>query len=155
GDGRVLVTGNWWTLTRLVVQREIRERTQAKSFWIASVILLVAVAAGAIIPALLSGHRPTARVGIVGSNIVALTQTAMLVGRISGTMVNVVTVSGAASAKAQLRSGNLDGVLVGDSEVLVKQRPAFGTSSPGATLVGALSAVAGFQKAFAELPPAA
>jgi ABC-2 type transport system permease protein len=148
------VTGNWWTLTRLVVRREIRERTQAKSFWIASVILLVAVAAGAIIPALLSGHRSTAQVGIVGGDTVALTQTAMLAGRLSGTTVNVVTVPGVAAAKAQLRSGNLAAVLIGDSEVLVKQRPALGTSSPGATLVGALSAVAGFQKAFAELPPA-
>jgi hypothetical protein len=46
------VTRNWWTLTRLVVKREIRERTQAKSFWIATVILLVAVAVAAVIPAL-------------------------------------------------------------------------------------------------------
>jgi len=145
------VTGNWWTLTRLVVQREIRERTQAKSFWIASVILLVAVAAGAIIPALLSGHRSTAQVGIVGGDTVALTQTALEAGRITETTVNVITVPDVASAKAQLLSGNLDAVLVGGTEVLVKQNAVFGSKG---TLAGTLAQVGGFAKVYQALPPA-
>ncbi len=145
------MTGNWWTLTRLVINREIRERTQAKSFWIASVILLAAVAAGAIIPALLSGHRSTARVGIVGGDTVALTQTALEAGRITQTTVNVITVPGVASAKAQLLSGNLDAVLVGDKEVLVKQNAVFGSKG---TLAGTLAQVGGFAKVYEALPPA-
>jgi ABC-2 type transport system permease protein len=149
------MTRGWWTLTWLVVKREVGERTRAKSFWIASVILLLAVAAAAVIPALLSGHQSTARVGIVGSDVTVLNEAALEAGRLSGTAVTVVLVPDLAAAKAKLRSGSLDAVLVGDSEVLVKQRPAFGTSSPGATLTGALAAVAGFEKVFAELPPAA
>ena len=42
-------------LIRLVALREIRDRARAKSFWVASVILLVAVAAAVIIPALTPG----------------------------------------------------------------------------------------------------
>jgi ABC-2 type transport system permease protein len=145
------VTGNWWTLTRLVVNREIRERTRAKSFWITSVILLVAVAAGAIIPALLSGHRSTARVGIVGGDTVALTETALEAGRITQTTVNVITVPDEASAKAQLLSGHLDAVLVGDKEVLVKQNAVFGSKG---TLAGTLAQVGGFAKVYQALPPA-
>jgi ABC-2 type transport system permease protein len=149
------MTRNWWALTWLVVKREVGERTRARSFWIASVILLLAVAAAAVIPALLRGHHSTARVGIVGSSVTDMNQAALEAGRLSGTTVTVVLVPDLAAAKAKLRSGSLDAVLVGDSEVLVKQRPAFGTSSPGATLAGALAAVAGFEKVFAELPPAA
>lgn len=149
------MTRNWWALTRLVVRREIRERARARSFWVATVILLLAAAAGAIIPALLRGHHSTARVGIVGGSAVALTQTALEAGRISGTAVTVVRLPGVAAAKARLRSGSLDAVLIGDAEVLVKQQPVFGTSSPGATLAGALSQVGGFEKVYAQLPPAA
>lgn len=145
------MTGNWWTLTRLVIKREIRERTQAKSFWIATVILLIAVAAAAVIPAVLSGHRSTARVGVVGGDTVALTQAALEAGRITETTVNVITVPDVASAKAQLRSGNLDAVLVGGTEVLVKQNAVFGSKG---TLAGTLAQVGGFAKVYQALPPA-
>jgi ABC-2 type transport system permease protein len=121
-------------LIRLVAVREIRDRARAKSFWVASVILLLGVAAAAIIPGLLRGHQATARVGIVGGQVGALTQTVQEEGRVSGTTVTV---------------------LVGDSEVLVKQQPVGGSSSPGSTLPGALSQIGGLQRLYALLPPAA
>jgi ABC-2 type transport system permease protein len=146
---------NWWALTWLVVQREIRERARAKSFWVASVIMLLAVVAAAVIPALLKGQHSTARVGLVGGSVATLTPAVQEAGRLSGATVAVVKVPSLAAAEAGLRSGHLEAVLVGDSEVLVKQKPLFGTNSPGASLAGALSAIAGLQKAFAQLPPAA
>ena len=145
------MTGTWWTLTSLVVKREIRERTQARSFWIATVIILVAVAAGAIIPALLAGHHSTARVGIAGGNAAALAQAAHEAGRISGTTVTVVRLPSVAEGEARLRSGSLDAVLVGDTEVLVKQRAVFGSNG---TLAGTLSQIGGYEKLYAQLPPA-
>ncbi len=54
-----------------------------------------------------------------------------------------------------MHSGDLAAVLVGDSEVLVKQQSISGSSSPGATLAGALSQVGGLQRLYALLPPAA
>jgi len=149
------VTGHWWELTWLVARREMRAQTRARSFWIASILLLIAVAAGAIIPALVHGGHTTARVGIVGGPAAALSQTAQEAGRISGTTVTVVPLPDVASAKAGLRSGRLSAALVGDNEVLVKQQPVGGTSSPGATLAGALSQVGGLQRLYAQLPPAA
>jgi ABC-2 type transport system permease protein len=149
------MTGHWWELTALVARREITQRTRARSFWIASVLLLIGVAAGAIIPALVHGQHATARVGIVGGPVAAQTQTVREAARISGTTVTVVALPGVASAKARLRSGNLDAALVGDSEVLVKQQSVAGASSPGATLAGALSQVGGLQRLYAQLPPAA
>ena len=140
----------------LVARREIRDRVRAKSFWVASVILLLAVVAGVIIPAFTHGHRSTARVGIVGGQVAALTQTVKQAGQVSGTTVTVIPLPNVAAARARLRSGDLDAVLVGDREVLVKQLPVAGSSSAGATLPGALGALAeigGLQRLYALIPP--
>jgi ABC-2 type transport system permease protein len=145
----------WWRLTRIVAGREIAERARARSFWIASVLLLVAVAAGVLIPALLHGTRSSAEVGVIGARTPALTQTVRAAGQISGTTVTIVSVPDEAAARAGLRSGRLAAVLVGDSEVLVKQESVTGTGSPGSTLAGALAEVGGLQKLYAELPPGA
>lgn len=144
---------NWWALTWLVARREISDRLRAKSFWIASVLLLVAVAAGAVIPSLLHGHKNTARVGVVGGPVTAMIQTAREAGRISGTTVTVVKLPGITAAKAELRSGAIDAALVGDSEVLVKEQ-SFAASSPSSSLSGALAQIGGLQKLYAQLPPA-
>lgn len=118
-------------------------------------ILLIGVACGAIIPALLHGKQATARAGIVGSPVAVLTEVAREAGRISGTTVTVVPLPTVAAGRAGLRSGSLDAVLAGDTEVLVRQRQVLGSSSPGATLAGALSQVGGLQKLHAQRPPGA
>jgi ABC-2 type transport system permease protein len=144
------MTRDWWTLTWLVARRELADRGRAKSFWIASAVLLVAVAAGAVIPALLQAqHRPVP-IGIVGSQVAGLAQTVKEAGRISGSAVTVVTLPSIAAAKADLRSGKLAAVLVGDTEVLVKQQSVTG-SSIGTTL----AEVGGLLKLYRQLPPAA
>ena len=135
----------------LAARRELTDRTRARSFWIASALLLVAVAAGAVIPALLQGSRPTSQVGIVGGPVPSLSQTAREAGRISGTTVAVVTVPDLAAAEALLRSGRLAAVLVGDREVLAKQLSLAG----GSSLAGALAQIAGLQRLYAQLSPAA
>ena len=149
------MTGQSAELIWLVARREIRDRTRAKSFWVASVILLVAVAAAVIIPALTHGSRAAARVGIVGGPVAALTQTVKEAGRVSGTTVTVVPLPGITAARAKLRSGDVAAVLVGNSEILVKQQPLGGSSSSGGTALEALSEVGGLQRLFALLPPAA
>jgi ABC-2 type transport system permease protein len=149
------MTASWWRLTRIVAGREIAERARARSFWIASVLLLIAVAAGVLIPALLHGTRSSARVGVIGARTPALTQTVRAAGQISGTTVTIVSLPDEAAARAGLRSGRLAAVLVGDSAVLVKQESVTGTGSPGSSLAGALSEVGGLQKLYAELPPGA
>jgi ABC-2 type transport system permease protein len=140
----------------LVARREIRDRLRAKSFWVASVILLLAVVAGVIIPAFTHGHRSIARVGIVGGQVAALAQTVKQAGQVSGTTVTVIPLPNVAAARVRLRSGDLDAVLVGDREVLVKQLPVAGSSSAGAALpgaLGALSEIGGLQRLYALIPP--
>jgi ABC-2 type transport system permease protein len=144
------MTRNWWALTWLVTRREINDRARAKSFWIASILLLVAVAVGAIIPALLQGHRSTTRIGVVGGPAAAMSATAREAGRIAGTSVTVEVLPSVTAAEAGLRSGTLAAVIVGDSEVLVKQQSVFGGSSIGSTL----AQIGGLQKLYLQLPPA-
>jgi ABC-2 type transport system permease protein len=140
----------WWGLTWLVARREIMDRGRARSFWIATVLLVIAVAAAAVIPALLKSSPSTARIGIVG-NTPALTAAAREAGKITGTPVAVVTLPGVPAADAQLQSGALAAVLVGSKEVLVKQVSVFGSNGIATTL----SQVVGLEKLFAQLPPAA
>lgn len=143
---------NWWSLTWLVTRREINDRARAKSFWVASIVLLVGVAAGALIPALLQGGQSASPIGIVGGPVSALTQTVREAGRASGTKVQVIVLPSVAVAKSELRSGKIDAVLVGDSQVLVKQQSFTGSPS-GGTVAQALAQLGGLQKLFALLPP--
>jgi ABC-2 type transport system permease protein len=144
---------NWWTLTWLVTKREINDRARAKSFWVASIVLLVGVAAGALIPALIQGGPSSSPIGIVGGPVSALTQTVREAGRASGTKVQVIVLPSVAVAKAELRAGKIDAVLVGDSQVLVKQQSYVGSPS-GGTVAQALAQLGGLAKLFALLPPA-
>ena len=144
------MTRQWWTLTWLVARREIMDRGRAKSFWVATVLLVVAVAAAAVIPALLKGGPSTARIGIIG-NTPSLTAAAREAGKITGTPVAVVTLPDASAAAARLQSGTVDAVLVGSKEVLVKQVSVFGSNGIATTL----SQIVGLEKLFAQLPPSA
>jgi ABC-2 type transport system permease protein len=67
--------------------------------------------------------------------------------------VQVIVLPSVAVAKAELRSGKIDAVLVGDSQVLVKQQSYVGSPS-GGTVAQALAQLGGLQKLFALLPPA-
>jgi ABC-2 type transport system permease protein len=144
---------NWWALTWLVTRREINDRARAKSFWVASIVLLVGVAAGALIPALVQGGQSSSPIGIVGGPVSALTQTVREAGRASGTKVQVIVLPSVAVAKTELRAGKIDAVLVGDSQVLVKQQFNLGSPS-GGTVAQALAQLGGLQKLFTLLPPA-
>jgi ABC-2 type transport system permease protein len=139
----------WWTLTWLVSRREIIDRTRARSFWVASVLLLAGVAAGAILPAVLQGGRSTVHIGIVGSQVTAMSDTAREAGQISGSTVVIDLLPGIEAARTGLRAGTLDAVLVGDSAVWVNKQSVTG-SSIGTTL----AQIGGLQRLYTQLPPA-
>lgn len=142
----------WWELTRLVAVREIRDRARARSFWIASVLLLAAVAAGAVVPALLHSKESTARVGITGGQVATLTRVAQEAGRLSGTRVTVLPLPSVAAAQARLKSGNIAAALIGSREILVGKQSLGGSS--GGSLPGALAQTGGLEKLYAQLPAA-
>ncbi|MHB1488275.1 MAG: ABC transporter permease [Acidimicrobiales bacterium] len=131
-------------LTWLVAQRELRERSRATSFRVATAILIVAVGAGVAIPALAKGHSQAQQVGVV-SGRPSDSQLVQEAGNLAGVSVVVDQLPSLASAQAGLSSGSLAAVLVSSREVLIKQGLNAGSVSTTARLAGALSQLAGLQ----------
>jgi ABC-2 type transport system permease protein len=146
------VNRRWWKMTALVAEREVRQRGRSRAFAVSTIVLLLVVAAGVAIPAILAHRTKPQRVGIVGGQVATMTRIVQEAGRISDTSVIVVPELSVAAAEAGLRSGDLDVVLVDSTEVLVKQIPIGGVNSSAGALPSALADIAGLSKLFSELP---
>ncbi len=115
-------------------------------------VLVLAVALGVALPAILSRNAKPERIGYVGGNAATTTGIIAEAGRLAGVKTVAVPQPSAAAAAAEaLRSGDLSAVLVGDTEVLVKQVPLGGVSGGLATL----AQVAGLSKLVETVPGAA
>jgi ABC-2 type transport system permease protein len=136
------VSRGWWTLTLLVARRELRERVNARSFRISTIILVIGVACAVGIPALVSGGGGPGKVGIVGGNQAALAATVRQAGSVLGEKVVAVPFTSQAAGEAQLRKGKLDALYVGGCAVLIKQEPAEGASDSTAKFAGAIAQLA-------------
>ncbi len=136
----------WWQPTWLIARREMDERFRAKSFRIVTLLLMVAVGAGVVIPAVVGKHHKTEKVGIVGAADPAIVRAAQEAGRVTGSRVSVRPVDSVASARKLLRAGTLAAVVVNGREVLVKQQQTGGTSSSSATFAGTLAQLVGLER---------
>jgi ABC-2 type transport system permease protein len=121
----------WWTPTLLVAGRERRERMEARSYRITTLILVLAVAAAVAIPSLIGGGDDTSKVGVVGSDTAALTGTVRQAAAVLGERVDVTAFADLAAARSKLRAGDLDAVYVGGRELLLEQQPTEGSSDDG------------------------
>src|ERR1700745_512914 len=129
----------WLRLTAIVAEREIRQRGRSRAFMVSTIVLLLVVAAGVAIPAILAHTAKPQRVGIVGGQAAAMTEIVREAGHLTGTGVTVVPQPSLAAAEAALRSGQLDVVLVNDSEVVVKQVSVADSSGSGGGLASAIA----------------
>jgi ABC-2 type transport system permease protein len=136
------VSRGWWTLTLLVARRELRERVNARSFRISTLILVIGVACAVGIPALVSGSGGPSEVGVVGGDQGALAATVRQAGSVLGEKVQATPFSSQAAGEAQLRKGKLDALYVAGRTVLIEQQPAQGASDTKAKLAGAIAQLA-------------
>jgi ABC-2 type transport system permease protein len=144
------VKRRWFRLTAIIAQREIRQRGRSRAFAVSTIVLLLVVAAGVTIPAILASSAKPQRVGVVGAPVAAMTGIVREAGHLTDTGVTVVPEPSLAAAEAALRSGRLDVVLVSNSEVVVKQ-----VQLAGGGLAAGLADVAGLSKLLGQLPPGA
>jgi ABC-2 type transport system permease protein len=144
------VNRRWFRLTAIVAQREIRQRGRSRAFAISTIVLLLVVAAGVAIPAIVAKNAKPQRVGVVGTSVTAMTGVVREAGRLTDTAVTVVREPSLAAAETALRSGRLDVALVNDSEVVVKQ-----VQLAGGGLPASIADVAGLSKLLGQLPPGA
>jgi ABC-2 type transport system permease protein len=147
------VNRRWLRLTAIVAQREIRQRSRSRAFAVSTIVLLLVVAAGVTIPAVLAHHAKPQRVGVVGAQVAAMTGIVREAGHLTDTSVTVVREPSLAAAEAALRSGALAVALVNDREVVVKQVQV--ASGSGGGLPPAIADVAGLSALIGQLPPGA
>jgi ABC-2 type transport system permease protein len=144
------VNRRWFRLTAIVAQREIRQRGRSRAFAISTIVLLLVVAAGVAIPAIVAKNAKPQRVGVVGTSVAAMTGVVREAGRLTDTAVTVVREPSLAAAEAAVRSGGLDVALVNNREVVVKQ-----VQLAGGGLAASIADVAGLSKLLGQLPPGA
>jgi len=104
----------------LIVAREVRERTRGRSFRIATAIILLAVAAGVVIPVLRKGHHSTETVAIVGSLSAPIRAAAIALGPPLGTTVQLQDEADIGAATRALEAGHVSVVVDHQQRVLVK-----------------------------------
>jgi len=124
---------------RLISGREIRERSRAKSFRITFLLSLLIVVAGVVLPKVLSGSKAPLHIGVVGTITPTAQAEVEALDVVIGRQLILDPVSSMALASNELRSGQL-AVVVGQDEILVKQKPDATDTSATAEVATALAA---------------
>jgi ABC-2 type transport system permease protein len=135
----------------LVAGREIRERVRGRIFRVGTIIMLVGVGAAVVIPTIHSGSGPTPqRVGVVGGLSSDGRQVVAASAKANDDTVTLVNESSTSQAKADLRAGRVDAVIVDSDEILLDQ-PVNASASPADSgLVNQVAQYLGVLRAYRE-----
>lgn len=131
----------------LVAGREIRQRLRGRVFRVATVLLLVGVAAAIIIPAATKGKPHPQQVGVVGTLSQSERAAVATAAASVKADVRLVSESDTASAEDALRAGRIDVAIVDGEQLVVNRAVAGDATSQTATFVRALAQVLGVNKA--------
>ncbi len=96
---------------RLVAEREIRERASGRVTRIMTVVTALLVVAGIAIPGLIKSSSSVTKIGLVAPAAQALAPALERAGHAADVTVRLTTVADPATARALLRSGQLDASL--------------------------------------------
>ena len=139
----------------LVARREIRERMKGRTFRIATLVVLLVVAAAITIPVVTKGKQSTQYFGVVGTLSPPLRATVVATGSALNMKLALVTEPTLAQAERELRGGKLVAVLDGTKRIVVNQSYSASDTSNDAVLVryfaSAISLQAGLEHA--GIPP--
>jgi ABC-2 type transport system permease protein len=139
----------------LVARREIRERLKARSFRIATIISIGVVVAAIVIPSSQKGHRPTYDVAVINPPTASTADSIKALQRVLGVRLRLRDVTDATAARAQLRTGRLDVVVIGADQILVKRAAAEGGTDTKGRLIAAIGTTIRVQRFIAQAGPAA
>lgn len=131
----------------LVAAREIRERTRGRVFRVGTIIILLAVAAGIVIPTLhhSSGGSDREHVAIVGVVSAPLRTSIIALGPAVGATVAVTTAPDLTAARHDLAAGHIDIVLNGTTGILLNTTPNANDSSTTTQLAQAMALTVSLQ----------
>ncbi len=106
----------------MVARRELRERLKSRTYRITTVILLLVVLGGIVIPQMVGdGDGTTYDLGLVGETSSELLDTLQVLATTSGVRVDTQEFGDLAGAETALETGDVDAVLVGGTEYVTKE----------------------------------
>lgn len=133
----------------LVAEREIRQRVRGRVFRVATILLLVGVAAAIVIPAKTKGHTRPVRVAMVAATSSASqAQLIRAAAAAARTTATVVTEPDSATMARAVRAGTVD-VGVDTDRIIVKKALTSRNASTSSQVARALAQLLGVEKAFA------
>jgi ABC-2 type transport system permease protein len=136
---------------RLVATREIRERLRGRIFRVGTVVMVIAVAAAVVIPALHKSAGSTLqKIGVVGAFPGSVKQVVVTAAKLNDDTPRFVRLVSPDAAKSQLRSGSVDMVIVDSSEILLDQPVDSSKSSADAGLVKEVAQYLGVLEAYRQ-----
>jgi ABC-2 type transport system permease protein len=141
-----------WRPIRLVLRREMDERLRARSFWVSTVLLLLAAVAGVVVPAILSRPPVPATVAVVGHPPASARSLVEAASATSGVPARAQRFATITAAEHALVAGKVTCLVIGDQEVLV--RPSSELSSRDDALAASLGRALSLDRLSAELPRA-
>ena len=132
----------------LVAQREVHERIRGRVFQVGTGIILLVVIAAIVIPVLTRSKSEPERVGVVGTLSAPLRTAVMASADAIGTTMTFVAEPNSSAADADLRSGDVDVVIVDADQVVVAKAITAGDTSTTAQLAGSVAQTLGTAAAF-------
>ncbi len=113
-----------WQAIRLVMGREMRERSRSGAFIVSLVMVLLFVAAGLVLPIIFATKDVHYEVGVLGEGNQPMIEAALALANYEGseveTTIEVVRFDSKAAAERAADTDEVDGVLVNGSELVVR-----------------------------------
>ncbi len=113
-----------WQAIRLVMGREMRERSRSGAFIVSLVMVLLFVAAGLVFPIIFATKDVHYEVGVVGEGNQVVIEAALALANYEGreveTTIEVVRFDSEAAAERAADTEEVDGVLMNGSELVVR-----------------------------------
>ena len=128
----------------LVARRELRERSRSRAYRITTLVLIVAVVAAIVLPAIIDGDDGvTYELGVVGDLDSDFVPTLKVLAGAVGAEISITEFSAVADGEIAVSEGEIDGLLVDGRQVVVQQAAGsllFGSGGSG--LMGLLTGTA-------------
>ncbi|MGA8296296.1 MAG: ABC transporter permease [Acidimicrobiales bacterium] len=131
----------------LVAKREIRERVKTRAFRVATLIVLLVVAAGIVIPVVRKGHETTVHVGVVGTTSTTLRTTAQQAAMLDSAKAAISSEPNLSRALKDLKDGTVDLVVDRSARLYVKQAFSASDNGPIAFVAESLARTLGLEAA--------
>ena len=132
----------------LVAAREVRERTRGRIFRVGTLLILLAVAAGIVIPVIHSSKPNVQKVGVVGALPTSLRTAVAATSTSIHASVSLTSEPNIGTANGDLRSGRVNLVIVDAQKLVTEKAVQSGDTSTTALLMRAVSSVISLHTAF-------